>query len=131
MISRKSFVLSLSTFLFVSTASSLLSMNVLAQTSQPATGAKSANNIKLTADQKAKIKEIKQNADKQINEVLTPEQREKLKTAKAQKQLPDLNLTDDQKAKIKAIRTQSSTDVANVLTPEQKQQIQARKQQQK
>jgi Spy/CpxP family protein refolding chaperone len=92
-----------------------------------------ASELNLTADQKAKLKEIRKSAHAQLNAVLTPEQKAKIKQARANSERPsDLNLTEEQKAQIKTIRANVRKDSLAVLTPEQrvklKELIQERKQ---
>ncbi|MBD2665952.1 hypothetical protein B6N60_02638 [Richelia sinica FACHB-800] len=121
-------------------------LTVHAQTSSPAPNTELKekgpfSRLGLTDAQKAKIKEIRLNTRTQIENVLTPEQKEKLKAAyqarreqgqgtgqrlgKRQRQggLASLNLTDDQKAKIRQIRESSKQQIEAVLTPEQQAQL--------
>jgi Spy/CpxP family protein refolding chaperone len=59
--------------------------------------------LNLTAEQKAKIAEIRKSAHEQIMGVLTDEQKAKITAAKAKFEEMRPNLSDDQKAQIKAI----------------------------
>lgn len=99
--------------------------------------------LNLTPEQKARMKEIRSNTRAQIEAVLTPEQKNKLQAAmaerKAQRQqgqeqrregrgkkgdiFASLGLTAEQKAKMKEIRESSKQQMEAVLTPEQKAQI--------
>lgn len=86
-------------------------------------------NLGLTDAQKAQMAEINRNAREQMNNILTPEQREQLKTAMQNRQgkrnaFDSLNLTDDQKTQLRAIRESKKTQMEAVLTDEQKQQLQ-------
>jgi periplasmic protein CpxP/Spy len=81
--------------------------------------------LNLTDAQKTKLKEIRESSREKMKAILTPEQQEKLRTARAQKKKPtDLNLTEDQKTKLKALRASTKTEIMAVLTPEQKQKLQ-------
>jgi Spy/CpxP family protein refolding chaperone len=80
--------------------------------------------LNLTADQKAKLEQLKADSRTQIQAVLTPEQRQKAQTNQGQRQemskeWQSLNLTSDQKAKIRAIRQASQQEFNAILTPEQ------------
>ncbi len=82
------------------------------------------NRLNLTADQKAKLKTIRENTRQQIEGVLTSEQRAKLQADRGQgmkrgQDWKSLNLSADQKAKIKQIRQASRSQMESVLTPEQ------------
>ena len=85
--------------------------------------------LNLTDDQKAQIKEIQESAKQQMDAVFTPEQKEQLRTAREQRQRPNLSLTEDQKAKLQAIRQDTESQIEAVLTPEQKQKLQELRQQ--
>ncbi len=78
--------------------------------------------LNLNADQKAKIKQIHEDTKKQIDALLTPEQRTQKQQARQQRQKPNLNLNADQKAKMKEIRQKANSQIQAVLTPEQQQQ---------
>lgn len=89
--------------------------------------------LNLTEDQKAQMQEIKQSARRQMREVLTPQQLEKLEAAKASGQKKrgvwrTLELTDEQKAELKAIRESKKTQFEAILDDEQKQMLQEMKQ---
>ncbi|MGH1393838.1 MAG: Spy/CpxP family protein refolding chaperone [Trichormus sp.] len=99
----------------------------------------------LSEDQKAKIREIQNNARAQMQEVFTPEQKAKLEAARQErrgqrqagerpqagqrrgKKMADLNLTDDQKARMRAIRENTKQQIEAVLTPEQRAKLQEMK----
>ncbi|MBW4628327.1 MAG: P pilus assembly/Cpx signaling pathway, periplasmic inhibitor/zinc-resistance associated protein [Brasilonema octagenarum HA4186-MV1] len=78
--------------------------------------------LNLTDAQKAKMKEIRESSKKQIDALLTPEQRTQKEQARQQRKKPNLNLTADQKAKMKEIRQNTKTQMQALLTPEQQQQ---------
>lgn len=102
--------------------------------------------LNLSADQKAKLKQIRESTQSRISAILTPEQRQQLETLKQQRQtqrqsgqpgagrqkgdraMAALNLSDDQKAQISAIRQQAKQEMDAVLTPEQRQQMNDRQQ---
>ncbi|MGV0025235.1 hypothetical protein [Phormidesmis priestleyi] len=95
------------------------------------------NRLNLTADQKAKMKAIRENTRTQIDGVLTTEQRTQLqsergqgmkrgkglRSARADISLRSLNLSNDQKARIKTIMEASRRDREAVLTPAQLEQM--------
>lgn len=83
-----------------------------------------ANQLNLTDAQKAEMKKIRQSTRQQIDNILTAEQKETLRTARQQRQKPNLNLTEDQKAKIKAVRQDAKSRMEALLTAEQKQKLQ-------
>jgi periplasmic protein CpxP/Spy len=87
-----------------------------------------ANKLNLTADQKAKIKTIRENKRAQIDAVLTADQRAQLESVRAEAKkagrgLRSLNLNDDQKAKIKTIMQASRQEIESILTPAQLEQM--------
>jgi periplasmic protein CpxP/Spy len=80
------------------------------------------NDLNLTPEQKTKMQAIWKSTRTQIEEVLTPEQRQTLagSEGKARRdKWKSLNLTADQKAKMKAIRQSSQDQMNAILTPEQ------------
>ncbi|MEM7714549.1 MAG: P pilus assembly/Cpx signaling pathway, periplasmic inhibitor/zinc-resistance associated protein [Cyanobacteria bacterium P01_A01_bin.68] len=89
--------------------------------------------LNLTEDQKAQMQQIRESARAQMQEVLTPEQLEKLEAAKASGQkkrevFRSLNLTDTQKAEMKEIKESKKAQFEAILTDEQKAQLQEMKQ---
>ena len=89
--------------------------------------------LNLTEDQKAQMQQIRESARAQMQEVLTPEQLEKLEAAKASGQkkrevFRSLNLTDAQKAEMKEIKESKKAQFEAILTDEQKAQLQEMKQ---
>ena len=91
------------------------------------------NKLNLTEDQKAQMQQIKESARTQMQEILTPEQLEKLEAAKASGQkkrevLRSVNLTDAQKAEMKKVRESRKAQFEAILTDEQKAQLQEMKQ---
>ncbi len=93
-------------------------------------------NLNLTQDQKNKIKKIRTDTRASIEAILTPEQKQKLRDAKANRgqrqqgqreeggRFASLNLSEDQKTQIKQIMESSKKDMQAVLTPEQQQKLQ-------
>jgi Spy/CpxP family protein refolding chaperone len=90
-------------------------------------------NLNLTADQKARMKQIREATKAQMDAVFTPEQKAQLQAAKQQgtnrrEVMRSLNLTEDQKNRLWAIREQSKQQFEAILTAEQQQQLQQRRQ---
>ncbi|MBO1059068.1 MAG: P pilus assembly/Cpx signaling pathway, periplasmic inhibitor/zinc-resistance associated protein [Dolichospermum sp. JUN01] len=105
--------------------------------------------LNFTTEQKAKIKEIRNNTRAQIETVLTTEQKNQLKSKKderkAQRQqgqgqeqrregrgkkgdiFDSLNLTETQKNQIKQIKESSKQQIDAVLTPQQQEQMKQRR----
>ncbi len=79
-------------------------------------GMKSLN---LTTDQKAQIKQIREAAKQEMDNIFTPEQKTLRQQARQQHQRVKLNLTADQKAQIKTLRQKTRSQIEAVLTPEQ------------
>ena len=89
--------------------------------------------LNLTEDQKAQMQQIKESTRTQMQEILTPDQLQKLQEAKASGQkkrgvFRSLNLTDAQKAELKKIRESKKAQFEAILTDEQKAQLQEMKQ---
>jgi Spy/CpxP family protein refolding chaperone len=87
------------------------------------------SDLKLTGEQKTKIKAIQENYRSKIENILTNEQKNQLKTAREQGKDPrtlmqSLNLTDNQKQQLKTLRQSQRQELDSVLTDEQKQQLQ-------
>ncbi len=90
--------------------------------------------LNLTADQKAKLAEIRQSTRTRIEAVLTDEQKAKLRDLRQQQQkirqdMAALNLTDAQKAQIRSIRQDARNQMESILTDQQKQQLRQKWQQ--
>ncbi len=85
--------------------------------------------LNLTADQKAQIKQIHQSERQQIDALLTQEQKQQMSTARQQHQKPTLNLTDAQKTQMKAIRQAAQSQIKAILTAEQQQKLDTLRQQ--
>ncbi|MBW4667885.1 MAG: P pilus assembly/Cpx signaling pathway, periplasmic inhibitor/zinc-resistance associated protein [Cyanomargarita calcarea GSE-NOS-MK-12-04C] len=81
----------------------------------------------LTDAQKTQLKEIRENSKSQIEAILTPAQREQLKTAiqsgERKRGFASLNLTSEQKTQIREIKQSSRQKMEAVLTPEQQEQL--------
>ncbi|KAM3092326.1 hypothetical protein ACKFKG_22990 [Phormidesmis sp. 146-35] len=104
---------------------------VHAQNSAPApTGERmqNKNRLNLSADQKAKMKAIRETTRTQIDGVLTDAQRTQLQSEQGQgmkrgRGLRSLNLSADQKARIKTIMEAARRDREAILTPAQLEQM--------
>jgi Spy/CpxP family protein refolding chaperone len=89
-----------------------------------------SNNLNLTPAQQAKMAELRAATRRQIEALLTPEQRQKFSQIQAQRQTTRqdrqgmmMNLTTDQKAQIKAIRESNQSQLKAILTPAQQTQL--------
>lgn len=95
-------------------------------------GAPLPSNLKLTDEQKTKLKGIQENYRSKMENILTDQQKNDLKAAKGQgkgrKGMQSLNLTDAQKQQMKELRQSQRQEVDNVLTAEQKQQLKTMRQ---
>ncbi len=101
------------------------SPQLLAQAREP----RKLEALGLTQEQQTRIAEIRRNTRSQMEAVLTPEQREKLKAARESRQqrretFAALNLTPEQKTKLRQIRQSAKSQFEAVLTPEQRQKLQ-------
>jgi periplasmic protein CpxP/Spy len=92
-------------------------------------GNKWGSQLNLSADQKAKIKTIRDSAKQQMDDILTAEQKAQIQQAKQTRQRPNLNLTADQKTRMKTVRESSQSQIKALLTPEQQQQLEKIQQQ--
>lgn len=88
-----------------------------------------SDQLGLTDAQKEQIKQIRDNAKQQLDNIFTSDQKTELQQARQQHTKPNLNLTDDQKAQIKKIRQDSESQINALLTPEQQQKLQQMRQQ--
>jgi periplasmic protein CpxP/Spy len=82
--------------------------------------------IDLTAEQRAKIQQIRQSTRTKIEAVLNPEQLKKFQQIQQQAQLANggiTNVTADQKAKLQNIERTTEEKMLAVLTPEQQSQV--------
>jgi Spy/CpxP family protein refolding chaperone len=82
------------------------------------------NDLNLTSEQKTKLDQLRSATKAQMDEVFTPEQRQKLQEIKSQRQAnragrERLNLTPEQKAQLKAIHQNTRAKMKALLTPEQ------------
>jgi len=84
--------------------------------------------LKLTDEQKTKLKQVQENYRSKMETILTDEQKNKLKEARQQGKgraaMQSLNLTDAQKQQMKDLRKSQRQEIDNILTAEQKQQLQ-------
>jgi len=97
---------------------------------QSSSGTSLTEQLKLTDKQKNEIRAIRANRTKQINAVLTPDQKTKFEQARKSgktlsEALKDLNLKPDQKTKILAIAKTSADNIKSKLTPDQLKQLNA------
>ncbi len=86
----------------------------------------------LTDAQKTQLRSIKDSAKQEIQQILTPEQRQQYENAiqsgqNKRQAFASLNLTEQQKTQIKEIKDAKKAEIEAVLTPEQKQQLQQMK----
>ena len=84
--------------------------------------------LNLTADQRAKLKETRQATRAQLENLLTAEQKQQFQTAIADGKAPmeaieSLNLSETQRSQARAILQTAHQQTEAVLTPEQKQQM--------
>ncbi|MCS7030957.1 MAG: hypothetical protein NZL92_05445 [Gloeomargarita sp. SKYG116] len=90
--------------------------------------------LNLTPEQLQRIQQIRANARVQMQQVLTPEQRQLLSQAQGQSPaerrriIRALNLTEAQKEQMRLIRANTRQQIEAVLTPEQRQQLELRRQ---
>jgi Spy/CpxP family protein refolding chaperone len=87
--------------------------------------------LNLTAEQKAKMAELRAAAKTQMDAVLTPEQQQQAQLGKERRRAmrdswQSLNLTPEQKTKLKAIRESSKQQFDAILTSEQKAKLKAK-----
>ncbi len=85
--------------------------------------------LNLSADQKAKLEQIHQAEQAQMDSILTTEQKAQLQTARDNRTNPrqvfdSLNLTAEQKTKIQELRRSTREQMDAILTAEQRQQLQ-------
>lgn len=100
------------------------------KTTQSASSASLMAQLKLTDKQKNEIRAIRSSRTKQINQVLTPEQKTKFEQARKSgktlsEALKELNLKPEQKSKILAIAKSSAADIKSKLNPQQVKQLEA------
>ncbi len=96
--------------------------------------------LNLTAEQQASIKQIHEETRAAMEAILTPTQRQQLQDAKAQAQANPgqwkqrrgmkeaLNLTEEQKTRMRELKQSAKERISAVLTAEQRQQLQERQQ---
>jgi Spy/CpxP family protein refolding chaperone len=88
--------------------------------------------LKLTDEQKTKLKRIQENYRSKMENILTDKQKNELIAAREKGQartaMRSLNLTDAQKQQIKDLRQSQRQEINSVLTDEQKQQLQKMRQ---
>jgi Spy/CpxP family protein refolding chaperone len=90
-----------------------------------------ADKLNLSADQKAKIKRIREESRDQIQRILTTDQQNQWKAAQQQGKkgreiMRSLNLSDKQKSDIRAIQKATKQRIEEVLTPEQREKMRQR-----
>ncbi|MFB2838240.1 Spy/CpxP family protein refolding chaperone [Floridanema evergladense] len=84
--------------------------------------------IELTEQQKSQITQLRQQTRTQVENILTAQQREDLKTSLGQKQdlesaVKSLNLTFQQRVQIRQIFQGVRQELNSILTPKQQQQL--------
>jgi Spy/CpxP family protein refolding chaperone len=84
--------------------------------------------LDLTAQQQTQLTELRQQTRAEVEQILTPEQREQFKTVQLEMQnlrsaIAALNLTPQQKDQIRQILFSARTEFSSILTPEQRQQL--------
>jgi Spy/CpxP family protein refolding chaperone len=84
--------------------------------------------LSLTPEQKTKMAQLRQSTRTQIEQILTPEQRQKFQQIETQRQVrhqagEKMNLTPDQKLKLKALRQANRQQFQAILTPAQQAQL--------
>lgn len=84
--------------------------------------------INLTADQKAKLKAIRESNQAQLKAILTPAQQAQLTQGGGWHKggMAKLNLTPEQQTKVQQLRASTRSQMAAVLTPAQQQQFKTR-----
>ncbi len=105
----------------------------LAQTqTQPTKPAQQSGDIQLTPEQKTQIEQIRNNVFKQVDQVLTKDQRTQIQTAiqsgKSQREAFAAVITPKQRTQLQQIMLSSQQQMEAVLTPEQKAQLRLRQQ---
>lgn len=88
--------------------------------------------LNLTTEQQTQMRQIKESARAQIENILTEEQKNRWRTAteggeKNRQIWSSLNLTSEQQAQIQSIREDSKQKMKAILTPEQQQQLEQRR----
>ncbi len=83
-------------------------------------GERMAQELNLTPEQQAQIRQIREASKQQMQSVLTAEQRTQLETARQQGQRPRLNLSEQQRQQMQQIRESTKQKIEAVLTPEQR-----------
>ncbi|MBD0268824.1 MAG: Spy/CpxP family protein refolding chaperone [Cyanobacteria bacterium Co-bin8] len=87
------------------------------------------NRLNLTTEQQAQMDSIRQAERQQVDAILTAEQRERLETARTNRENPrqvleSLGLTETQKTQMQAVRESAREQMNAILTQEQLQQLQ-------
>jgi Spy/CpxP family protein refolding chaperone len=90
--------------------------------------------LNLTPQQQAQIEQIRENAKSQMQNILTPEQRQQFETMRQQGQqvgkgrqrgqgMGRMNLSVEQREQMRSLRDSTHQQISNVLTPEQQEQL--------
>ena len=87
-----------------------------------------AEELNLTAEQQAQLEQIRENKHSQIEQILTPQQREQFQQLQEQRQrhregMRALNLTEEQRNQMREIHESTRELMQNVLTEEQREQM--------
>ncbi|MEQ9551593.1 MAG: hypothetical protein RIM23_18550 [Coleofasciculus sp. G3-WIS-01] len=110
--------------LFATIAAITLAAAPMAAFSQP----KFAEELNLTAEQQAQLEQIRDNKHSQMEQILTPEQRQQFQQFQGQRQrhregMRALNLTEAQRNQMREIHQSARELMQNVLTEEQREQM--------
>ena len=110
--------------LFATIAAITLAAAPMAAFSQP----RFAEELNLTTDQQTQLERIRDNKHSQIEQILTPEQRETFQQLQEQRQrhregMRSLNLTEAQRSQMREIHQSAREQMRDVLTEEQQEQI--------
>jgi Spy/CpxP family protein refolding chaperone len=98
------------------------------QAQRQASRASGKGMMNLTADQKARLKAIRESSQSQFKAILTPAQQAQLTQSGGWKKggMAQLNLTPEQQTKFQQLRASARSQMAAILTPAQQQQAKAR-----
>lgn len=86
------------------------------------------NGVELSQQQEAQLQQVRLQTRAQIEQILTPEQRNQFKASLErgegiQKAIAAMNLSTEQKSQLQTVFRSAREQFGNTLTPEQKQQI--------
>ncbi|MGQ4649670.1 hypothetical protein [Lyngbya aestuarii] len=86
------------------------------------------SNLNLTSEQQTQLDQIRENADSQIETILSPEQAQQFQNIREQRQqgrraMKALNLTEEQRNQMREVHQSARKQMEEVLTEEQLQQL--------